>query len=59
MHAAVESPDIKNLYDGVVVRDTNGEALIELPEWFEALNRDVRYQLTCIGGVAPGMWRTR
>ena len=24
-----------------------------LPEWFEALNRDFRYQLTSIGGFAP------
>jgi hypothetical protein len=24
-----------------------------LPEWFEALNREFRYQLTCIGGYAP------
>jgi hypothetical protein len=52
-HAAVESSEMKNIYDGVVVLDTNGEALVELPEWFEALNRDFRYQLTCIGGVAP------
>jgi hypothetical protein len=53
MHAAVESPDMKNIYDGVVVLDAGGEAVVELPEWFEALNRDFRYQLTCIGGVAP------
>ena len=26
---------------------------MELPEWFEALNGDYRYQLTCIGGFAP------
>ena len=23
-----------------------------MPEWFEALNREFRYQLTCIGGFA-------
>jgi hypothetical protein len=53
LHAAVESPEMKNLYDGVVVLDANGEAQVELPEWFEALNRDFLYQLTCIGGFAP------
>ena len=53
MHAAVESPDMKNIYDGIAVLDDGGEAVVELPEWFEALNRDFRYQLTCIGGVAP------
>jgi hypothetical protein len=48
-HSFVESPDMKNLYDGVVVLDANGESTIELPEWFEVLNRDFRYQLTPIG----------
>jgi hypothetical protein len=53
MHAAIESSELKNLYDGVVVLDANGEAGVDLPAWFEALNGDFRYQLTCIGGVAP------
>lgn len=53
MHAAIESAEMKNLYDGVVVLDANGEAEVDLPAWFEALNGDFRYQLTCIGGVAP------
>ena len=52
-HSFVESPDMKNIYDGVAVLDANGEAEIELPAWFETLNRDFRYQLTCIGGYAP------
>jgi hypothetical protein len=52
-HSFVESPDMKNIYDGVAVLDANGEAIVELPEWFAALNRDVRYQLTCIGDYAP------
>src|SRR5262249_18462889 len=30
-----------------------GSATVAMPEWFEALNRDFRYQLTCIGGFAP------
>jgi hypothetical protein len=52
-HSFVESPDMKNVYDGVVVLGANGDAWVELPEYFEALNRDFRYQLTCIGGFAP------
>jgi len=52
-HSFVESPDMKNVYDGVVVLDHLGEATVALPEWFETLNRDFRYQLTCIGGFAP------
>ena len=33
--------------------DANGSAQVELPSYFEALNTDFHYQLTCIGGVAP------
>jgi hypothetical protein len=52
-HASVESPDLKTFYDGIAELDTNGEAVVELPGWFEALNKDFRYQLTGIGGFAP------
>ena len=52
-HTSVESSEMKNVYDGNVVLDRNGEAVVSLPEWFQALNKDFRYQLTCIGGYAP------
>ena len=52
-HSFVESPDMKNVYDGMIVLDSSGQATVTLPEWFEVLNRDFRYQLTCIGGYAP------
>jgi hypothetical protein len=52
-HASVESDAMKNMYDGVVTLDENGSAWVTLPDWFEALNKDFRYQLTCIGGYAP------
>src|SRR5262249_12078650 len=45
-HSFVESPDMKNVYDGVVTTDASGLATITLPNWFDALNRDFRYQLT-------------
>jgi hypothetical protein len=51
-HSFVESPDMKNVYDGVVTLDKNGEAWVELPSYFGALNRDFRYQLTNIGAPA-------
>jgi len=51
-HSFVESPDMMNVYNGNVTLNGNGEATIELPNWFEALNKDFRYQLTCIGGFA-------
>jgi hypothetical protein len=51
-HSFVESPDMKNVYDGVAVLDSAGEAVVVLPPWFEALNDNFRYQLTCVGGFA-------
>ena len=41
-----------NVYNGNVMLDDAGEAVITMPDWFEPLNRDFRYQLTCIGGFA-------
>lgn len=52
-HTSIESDDMKNVYDGKVTLDDNGEAHVQLPEWFQALNIDYRYQLTCVGGYAP------
>lgn len=52
-HSFVESPDMLNIYNGNATLNASGEAVILLPEWFGALNKDYRYQLTCIGGYAP------
>jgi hypothetical protein len=48
-HSFVESPDMMNLYNGNVTTDAHGDAAVQLPDWFETLNRDFRYQLTVIG----------
>ena len=52
-HSGVESNEMKNVYDGTVTLDYHGEAVVELPAWFEALNCEYRYQLTCVGQYAP------
>jgi hypothetical protein len=52
-HSFVESPDMMNIYNGVVVLDAHGEAEVQLPDYFEALNRDFQYQLTPLGSYAP------
>jgi len=52
-HSFVESPDMKNVYDGTIYLNDKGEAVVELPDYFEALNKDFRYQLTTIGNYAP------
>jgi hypothetical protein len=52
-HSFVESPDMMNIYNGVVVLNKKGEAVVQLPDYFEALNQDFRYQLTSIGRFMP------
>jgi hypothetical protein len=48
-HSFVESPDMKNIYDGNVTTNAKGYATVQLPKWFQALNKDFRYQLTILG----------
>jgi hypothetical protein len=55
-HSFVESPDMKNVYDGIASLDASGEAWVELPSYFEALNRDFRYQLTALDAPAPALY---
>ncbi|MCI0581808.1 MAG: hypothetical protein L0227_02760 [Chloroflexi bacterium] len=59
MHSCVESNERKLVYDGVVTTDAKGEATIELPAYFGALNRDLRYQLTVIGSFAQAMVQSK
>ena len=47
-HSFVESPDMMNIYNGNITTDASGTATVLLPEYFEAENRDFRYQLTVI-----------
>ena len=54
-HSFVESPDMMNIYNGNVTTDASGRAVVELPEWFDALNREFRYQLTVIGTFAQAI----
>ncbi|MFC4261825.1 hypothetical protein ACFOWM_02950 [Ferruginibacter yonginensis] len=50
-HAAIESNEVLNVYSGNIQTDNNGKALVQLPEYFEKINKDFRYQLTVIGGT--------
>ncbi len=55
-HAAVESSELKTFYDGVVTLDSNGEATVQLPAWLDAVNGNIRYQLTAIGEPNPALY---
>ncbi len=54
-HSFVESPDMMDIYNGNVVTDATGFVVVTMPAWFEALNRDFRYQLTVIGQFAQAI----
>lgn len=55
-HSFVESPDMMNIYNGVIILDANGEATVTLPSYFNTLNKDYRYQLTPIGASMPNLY---
>jgi hypothetical protein len=53
-HFSVESNEVLNFYRGIVELDANGRATVQLPDYFDAINTNVTYQLTPIGtGVQP------
>jgi hypothetical protein len=54
-HSFVESPDMMDVYNGNVTTDKRGLAMVSLPDYFQALNRDFRYQLTVIGQFAQAI----
>ncbi len=54
-HSFVESPDMMNIYNGNVVTDASGYVTVSMPDWFEALNKEFRYQLTVIGDFAQAI----
>ena len=54
-HSFVESPDVKNLYDGVATLDQKGEATIVLPTYYDALNYKTRYQFVALSQAMPNL----
>jgi hypothetical protein len=54
-HASVESSEMMDIYTGNIATDGQAQATVQLPEWFEVLNTDFRYQLTVIGQFAQAI----
>jgi trimeric autotransporter adhesin len=54
-HSYVESPDMMSVYNGNITTDEKGLATVALPDYFETLNRDFRYQLTVMGQFAQAI----
>jgi hypothetical protein len=54
-HYSAEGPEPLLIYRGNVVLDGDGQASVELPDYFEEINRDYHYQLTPVGGAGPNL----
>lgn len=54
-HFSIESNEVLNSYSGNITTNGSGEATVELPDYFEALNTNYRYQLTVIGQFAQAI----
>lgn len=50
-HSFVESPEMLNVYSGIVRLDEQGHATVQLPAYFQDLNESFRYQLTPVGAA--------
>jgi len=48
-HYFIEGPEMRNLYDGEAVLEATGRVVVMLPDYFDALNRGSRIQLTGVG----------
>ncbi len=46
LHYSSESPEPQNFYSGTVETDAAGYAWVDLPDYFEEINKDFKYQLT-------------
>ena len=59
-HYAQESPRPENVYSGLAALDAQGQALVELPDYFPAVNAPpYRYTLTPIGAPMPNLHVSR
>jgi hypothetical protein len=54
-HSFVESPEAKNIYNGIATLDDNGEVTIHLPDYCDALNNKPRYQFFPLDEAMPDL----
>jgi len=51
-HFSMESNEVLNVYRGTIICDANGEAVVQLPDYYDLINKEPSYQLTAIGAYA-------
>lgn len=57
-HAAIESDERRNIYGGIVTLDGAGEAVVTMPDWFNAISRDAVPIVTALDMPAPNLHTT-
>ena len=55
VHSFVESPEMMNIYSGNITTDSDSMGFVKLPDYFQAANKDFKYQLTVIGKFAQAI----
>ena len=51
-HFAIESSEVLNMYRGTIELNSDGEAVVQLPDYFHSININFSYNLTPIGSFA-------
>jgi hypothetical protein len=54
-HFCAEGPEPYNLYRGTAVLNEQGEAWVQLPDYFSAINLDPTVALTAVGASMPNL----
>ena len=56
-HASIESDEMTDIYSGNILLGEDGSAWVQMPQWFQALNKDFRYVVTCHWRLCAGLCR--
>jgi hypothetical protein len=52
-HFSIESNEVLNVYRGTATFNVSGNAIVNLPNYFNAININISYQLTPVGAYMP------
>jgi hypothetical protein len=52
-HYAAEGPVPLNIYSGTLTLGADGQAWVDLPDYFESINKDAGFHLTAMGKPSP------
>ena len=55
-HFSIESDEVLNVYRGTTTFDANGEANVDLPDYFASINVNYSHQSTAVGAAMPNLY---